>query len=124
MLRVLVATTLLSLGSTTLFGDGLPTHGEWLYEIKWDGYRALAVKNSEGAELYSRRSNIITGNFTEVAEAVARIPGKSFVLDGEIVALDAQGRASFQLMQNFQQAHAIRYYLFDIACTIARFATF
>jgi bifunctional non-homologous end joining protein LigD len=98
-----------------LLVDKLPTDRNWLYEIKWDGYRAVAVKNTTGAELYSRRSRLITGEFPDVADAVERVPGKSCVLDGEIVALDERGRASFQLMQNFQSGrHAICYYLFDI----------
>lgn len=103
-----------------LLTDQVPGHGNWLYEIKWDGYRAVAVKNGHSVELYSRRANMVTGDFPEIAEAVARVPCKSFVLDGEIVALNEQGHASFQLLQNFrkhsanEQHHVIYYYVFDV----------
>ena len=103
-----------------LLTDKIPCHGDWLYEIKWDGYRAVAVKNSRSVELYSRRANVVTGDFLEIAEAVAKIPSKNCVLDGEIVALNKEGHASFQLLQNFrkhspsEQHHIIYYYVFDV----------
>ena len=98
-----------------LLVEKIPKVGDWLYEIKWDGYRALGVKNAKGTELYSRRANVITGGFSTIAVALHHLPAKSFVLDGEIVALDEHGQPSFQLMQNSQSGRQIIcYYVFDI----------
>ncbi|MCI0744839.1 MAG: non-homologous end-joining DNA ligase, partial [Verrucomicrobia subdivision 3 bacterium] len=96
-----------------------PPRDNWLFEIKWDGYRAIAVKTAGKVKLYSRRHRDITDDFKVVAEAVAALSPKNVVLDGEIVALDNRGRPSFQLLQNFRHAHSQRgstlcYYVFDI----------
>src|SRR3954469_23429641 len=74
----------------------LPVGADWSYEVKWDGYRAEAVKNGAAVSLASRNLKTITRQFPGVADAVSRIPAKTAVLDGEIVALDADGRPSFQ----------------------------
>ena len=99
-----------------LLVERVPADGDWLYEIKWDGYRVLAVKTRAETELFSRRARLVTGQFPEVAQAVARLPGKSFVFDGEVVALDERGRASFQLLQNLASARrpSLHYYVFDV----------
>lgn len=96
-----------------------PPRDGWIFEIKWDGYRLIAVKNNGDVRLYSRRHRDITHDFATVAAAVASLPAKSAVLDGEVVALDGNGRPSFQLLQNFHQDHAARglrlvYYAFDL----------
>ena len=80
-----------------------PEEEGWTFEIKWDGYRALAIKKGGRVQLFSRRARESTGDFPEIAEAWERIPAKSFVVDGEIVALDERGRPSFQLLQNYKQ---------------------
>jgi len=77
----------------------LPEGQEWQYEVKWDGYRAIAVKNGDKVTLYSRRRNDITNRYGAVARAVKKLPGSS-VIDGEIVAVDSKGRVSFQGLQN------------------------
>src|SRR5436190_6675471 len=97
-----------------LLVDKLPTTGDWEYEIKWDGYRALTVKQGKTVELYSRRGRPLTAEFPEIARAARSIPAKDCVLDGEVVALDEQGRASFQLMQNYRGSGGLYYYVFDI----------
>src|SRR6267143_510507 len=80
-----------------------PPRGKgWLYEIKWDGYRAVAVKRGNSVQLFSRRARDVTSDFSEIAEAVQAIPVSNLVLDGEIVALDESGHASFQLLQNYK----------------------
>jgi bifunctional non-homologous end joining protein LigD len=92
----------------------------WIFEIKWDGYRAVAVKKNGKVRLFSRRARDITSDFAEIAEAVEEIPVSSLVLDGEVVAVNKEGHASFQLLQNFKQrlsgpkASDLRYYVFDI----------
>jgi bifunctional non-homologous end joining protein LigD len=88
---------------------------DWLYEIKFDGYRALALKGGAGAELRSASDKPLT--FPEVAEAVAALPCASAIIDGEVVALDAQGRPSFQLLQNLADSSdppPLCYYVFDL----------
>ncbi len=90
--------------------EALPS-GDWIYEVKFDGYRAIAVKGRGEAKLYSRNEKRL--NFPEIAAAIARLPCKSGVFDGEVVALDDAGRPSFQLLQNRVEG-ALRYYLFDL----------
>ena len=103
-----------------LLTESVPARGNWLYEIKWDGYRAVAVKTGRQTQLYSRRYRLVTEDFPEIARAISRIPDERFTLDGEIVALNEDGRASFQLLQNFRQHSAadqrnvIYYYAFDL----------
>ena len=72
---------------------------EWLFEIKWDGYRAVAFVERGRARLVSRNQNEFTPEFLELQEIASRIQAKQAVLDGEIVALDEHGRPSFSLMQ-------------------------
>jgi bifunctional non-homologous end joining protein LigD len=72
---------------------------EWLFEIKWDGYRAVSFIQEGKVRLVSRNQNDLTGEFPELHELSKSIKAKNAVLDGEIVALDEQGRASFSLMQ-------------------------
>ncbi len=72
---------------------------EWLFEIKWDGYRAVSFVQNGKVRLVSRNQNDLTGEFPELRDLSASINRENAVLDGEIVALDDQGRASFSLMQ-------------------------
>ncbi len=72
---------------------------EWLFEIKWDGYRAVSFFQDGKVRLVSRNQNDLTGEFPELHELSKLIKAKSAVLDGEVVVLDEQGRASFSLMQ-------------------------
>jgi bifunctional non-homologous end joining protein LigD len=72
---------------------------QWLYEIKWDGYRAICFIKDGSARLVSRNQNDLTGEFPEIARATEKLPIETAILDGEIVALDEQGRSSFSLMQ-------------------------
>ena len=95
--------------------DEAPKGRDWLFEIKWDGYRAIAVKDAGKVTLFSRTERDVTAEFPTVAEAVMQIPGASFVMDGEIVALDANGRPSFQLLQQRNQNEvALYFYVFDL----------
>src|SRR5215471_13176476 len=72
---------------------------QWLFEIKWDGYRAVSFIHDGRAKLVSRNQNDLTGEFPEIAKAAGRLEIESAMLDGEIVALDEEGRSSFSLMQ-------------------------
>lgn len=93
----------------------LPSGAEWSYEVKWDGYRAQAVKDGPAVSLASRNLKNITRQFPDVARAAARIGAKSAVLDGEIVALDAEGQPSFQALHHAEtEGLSIVYYAFDL----------
>jgi bifunctional non-homologous end joining protein LigD len=87
---------------------------EWIYEIKLDGYRCLAGRDSRGVKLWSRRGNAFTGDFPIIARACASLPADTLI-DGEVVALDGQGRVAFNLLQHHHsRAGAIRFYAFDL----------
>jgi len=72
---------------------------EWLFEIKWDGYRAIAFIEGGKVRLVSRNQNDLTPRYPELKHLPRSVKAKNTILDGEVVALDAQGRASFSLMQ-------------------------
>jgi bifunctional non-homologous end joining protein LigD len=72
---------------------------EWLFEIKWDGYRAVAFIENGKLRLTSRNQNDLSGRYPELKDLPKFVKGQSVILDGEVVALDEQGRPSFSLMQ-------------------------
>jgi len=93
--------------------DEVPKGSGWLFEVKWDGYRAIATVSEAEATLTSRRGNDLTERFPGVAKEVGRaVKTPSCVLDGEVCALDDQGRASFSEMQ--KGAQTLVYYVFDL----------
>lgn len=96
----------------------LPRGDDWLFEVKLDGIRAIAIKDGNRVQIFSRLPRELSGEYLEIIEALRALPAKQFVADGEIVALDDQGRSSFQILQNRRrhpsQSHAILYYLFDL----------
>jgi bifunctional non-homologous end joining protein LigD len=95
--------------------DVLPAGPDWLYEAKFDGYRALALKDGTKVRILSRRGNDLTSDYPAVVAAVAALPAKQTVLDGEIVAFDEEGRPSFQQLQHRRaKGTAIRYFAFDL----------
>lgn len=93
--------------------QNLPEGDAWSYEVKFDGYRALAGRDSTGVTLWSRRGNIFTEQFSQLADAGAHLPPDT-LLDGEIVAFK-DGRISFNLLQHQRSgAQAIIFYAFDV----------
>lgn len=93
----------------------LPSGPQWTYEVKWDGYRALAVKRGSRVQLLSRNQKDLTRDYPAVVAAVAALPIERAILDGEIVALDAGGRPSFQALQHrATDGHAVVFYAFDL----------
>ncbi|HEV2045180.1 MAG TPA: non-homologous end-joining DNA ligase [Chthoniobacterales bacterium] len=76
-----------------------PTAGDWVYELKFDGIRAIAVKIDKKVSLFSRNGNKLDVRFAESVDAVKQLPARECVIDGEVVALDEEGRSSFQLLQ-------------------------
>jgi ATP-dependent DNA ligase len=92
----------------------LPEGKEWLYEVKFDGYRCLAGRDGKGVILWSRRGNLFTKQFPNIARACEKLPPGTLV-DGEIVALDESGRISFNLLQHHRsKAQALLFYAFDV----------
>jgi ATP-dependent DNA ligase len=92
----------------------LPEGAEWTYEIKLDGYRLEAVRNTKEVTLYSRRQNVLNDRFGYIATALEYLPSGT-VIDGEVVGLRPNGHADFYLLQKFRSAQSnIVYYTFDI----------
>jgi bifunctional non-homologous end joining protein LigD len=87
---------------------------DWLFEIKWDGYRAVAYKEGDQVELISRNNKPFTEKYEPVAEALKELD-ISAVFDGEIVAVDEKGLGNFQMLQNWQNTPSqLRFFIFDI----------
>ena len=94
----------------------LPEGAPCIWEIKLDGYRALAVKSPTGVTLFSRNKKSLNRQFPYIVEALADLP-EGTVVDGEVVAIDDSGRPNFNLLQNFRaEAARIQYYVFDLLC--------
>ena len=72
---------------------------DWLFEIKWDGYRAVAFVENGKTRLVSRNQNELTARYPELKDLAKSVKAQTAILDGEVVALDEQGRPSFSLMQ-------------------------
>ncbi|RYD31991.1 MAG: hypothetical protein EOP86_16685 [Verrucomicrobiaceae bacterium] len=92
----------------------LPEGEEWTYELKFDGYRCLAVKAGRRASLISRNGKSLNARFPALVKAMRSLEG-GFLIDGEVAALDAEGRPSFQLLQNSRGKNAgVFFYAFDL----------
>lgn len=87
----------------------------WLFENKWDGYRAIAEIRDGSVRLYSRNGNSFNEDYAPVAEKLAQIT-HDVVLDGEVVALNSRGKPEFQLLQNYKTTGkgTLAYYVFDL----------
>ena len=77
----------------------------WIFELKLDGYRLLAAKRGNDTKLVTRNGNDYTEVFPEIARAVRAIPLDNFIIDGEVVVLDPEGKPSFSLMQRRGSLH-------------------
>ena len=87
---------------------------DWVFETKWDGFRIIAKVARGASALYSRNGRNVTKSYPSIAAALARSRHRA-VFDGELVALDKQGRSRFQLLQNALKGKAkLRYYIFDL----------
>jgi ATP-dependent DNA ligase len=92
----------------------LPDGAQWLYEIKLDGSRAEAINADGKLVLVSRRRKSFNRQFPLIVEALSDLP-ENTVIDGEVVALDANGRPDFNLLQNSRSAAArMHYFVFDL----------
>lgn len=88
---------------------------DWLYEIKWDGYRAIAEIDKGQVKLYSRNGNSFLSSYPEVVKELAKMKVNA-VLDGEIVVLNEDGNPDFQKLQHIEESrnYPLRYYVFDL----------
>ncbi len=94
--------------------DRLPEGATWQYEIKLDGYRAIAFKSGGRVQLRSRNDKEFGGKYPAIVKALAAMPDET-VIDGEVVALDPAGRPSFNALQNYgSSATPLFYYVFDV----------
>lgn len=90
-------------------------HPDWLFEVKWDGYRAIAELRNGNISLYSRNQISLNQKFSPIVTSLKKLSFEA-VLDGEIVVVDDKGHPDFQMLQNYQKTgkgHLI-YYVFDI----------
>jgi bifunctional non-homologous end joining protein LigD len=100
----------------------LPEGTRWLYELKLDGYRAIAFKS--GGRVHLRNDKDFTARYPAIASALSTLPDDT-VIDGEVVALDPTGKPSFNLLQNFGQRDvtpkaSLVYYVFDVLTIAGR----
>ena len=88
---------------------------DWIFEIKWDGYRVITRKKGNEIHLSSRNQLSFDNKFSSIRSALKAVKG-SAVLDGEVIAVDEKGNPSFQKLQNFQKTGigTIAYYVFDL----------
>jgi bifunctional non-homologous end joining protein LigD len=94
-----------------------PAAGDWIYELKFDGIRLIVVKTGKKVSLLSRNKNELAGRFPEIVQAVRNLPARECVIDGEVVALDEEGRSSFQLLQAREmegRESPVYFYAFDL----------
>src|SRR5579884_3846497 len=93
----------------------LPEGDQWVYEIKQDGYRVIGVVDGNSAAVYSMSGQDYSSGFAQITFALRNLNRGNLILDGEIVALDRNGRASFQELQNRRTSpQPIIYYVFDL----------
>ena len=97
--------------------DKPPSGEEWLHELKFDGYRLLCHLERGHVRFWTRNENDWTAKFPGLGKAIKALPVKSAILDGEVVALDASGRASFQKLQqsiNKNAGSGLIFHIFDL----------
>jgi bifunctional non-homologous end joining protein LigD len=96
--------------------DSLPEGDDWMYEVKFDGYRALLMKDGDRIQVRSRNDKDLTLAYPSIAAAGRRMLANQAVVDGEVVAVDGDGRPSFQALQHrsAHPRHAIVFYAFDL----------
>ena len=95
--------------------EDIPRGAGWIFEVKWDGYRAIAKVSGGEATLTSRNRNDLTARFPNVAKEVAKaVKTPDALLDGEVCALDEAGRSSFSAMQQGKPGTPLVYYVFDL----------
>lgn len=91
------------------------SNSDWIFEIKWDGYRAIAEVNRGEVKLYSRNGNSFLATYSSVVEELSRMKVDA-ILDGEIVVINDEGKPDFQKLQHIEQfrTYPLHYYVFDL----------
>ena len=102
-----------------LRADSLPEGDAWQYELKFDGYRALAIKSGGKIQLRSRNDNDFSLRYPAIAKALSSLPNET-VVDGEVVALDESGRPSFNTLQNHAAGAELNFFVFDLLILAGR----
>ena len=93
--------------------DSLPDDPRWEYQLKLDGYRAVAVKSRGIVHLRSRNDKDFTTSYPSIVRGLQGLPDDT-VIDGEVVAFDEEGRPSFSALQNHGSATPLVFYVFDV----------
>jgi bifunctional non-homologous end joining protein LigD len=96
-----------------LRSERLPEVPDWLYELKLDGYRAIAAKSDGRVQLRSRSDKDLNARYPGLVKALGSMPGET-VLDGEVVALDEAGRPCFNTLQNRGHGEPLHFFIFDL----------
>ena len=101
--------------------DALPNESSrWEYQLKFDGYRAVAFKTGGKIYLRSRNDNDFSIRYSDVVKGLAKLPDET-VIDGEVIALDDDGRPSFNILQNYGASKApVLYFVFDVMVLAGR----
>jgi bifunctional non-homologous end joining protein LigD len=100
--------------------ERLPEGPGWVYELKLDGFRAQAIRDSGGVRLYSKNGKDFTGKFPQVVAALREALLADTALDGELVAFDKAGKPSFSAMQNANRDTNVVFFVFDVLTTQGR----
>src|SRR5882762_7065998 len=100
--------------------DALPEGERWEYQLKLDGYRAIAFKSKGTVHLRSRNDKDFSLRYADVVKGLAKLPDET-VIDGEVIALDDDGRPSFNILQNYGSSKApVLYFVFDVMVLAGR----
>ena len=92
----------------------LPKGSDWIYELKFDGYRFLATKGGAKVHLWSRTERDMSARFPHIAQAIRDLPCQTAILDGELVVTDERGFPSFQLIQSADEQTPVQAFVFDL----------
>jgi ATP-dependent DNA ligase len=102
-----------------LRAENLPEGDAWQYELKFDGYRALAIKTGGKIQLRSRNDHDFSRRYPAIAMALSSLPNET-VVDGEVVALDQSGKPSFNTLQNHAASADVHFFVFDVLILAGR----
>jgi bifunctional non-homologous end joining protein LigD len=94
--------------------ERVPIDGEWIHEIKHDGYRMMVRRDASGIRLLTRNGNDWTGRFPTIVQAASGLKARSSLIDGEAVACDEKGLAVFERLRRKHEARAVFLYAFDL----------
>ena len=95
-------------------GTVVPSHPDWVHEVKHDGFRLIVARDGDRVRLYTRNGYDWTDRYPLIVETAHRIRSRQFVLDGEAVLLDLQGLSDFDGLMSRQHDEEVQLYAFDI----------